>query len=189
MKRVAIMLGEGFEEIEALTTADVLRRAKIECDLISVKEEYVKGAHNVVVKADKIVGNDLKDYDMIVCPGGMPGAENLSKCNILVDTIKEFNNMNNKYIAAICASPAVVLSTAGIIKDRYITSYPGEEFESILEDSNYVEELVVVDGNLITSRGPATTLLFVYKLVDVLGGNSESLKSGMLWNMLEEEKD
>ncbi len=189
MKRVAIMLGEGFEEIEALTTADVLRRAKIECDLVSVKEEYVKGAHDIIIKSDKIVGNDLKDYDMIVCPGGMPGAENLAKCSILIDVIKEFNNMNNKYIAAICASPAVVLSKAEITKDRYITSYPGEEFEGILEDSNYVEELVVVDGNLITSRGPATTLLFAYKLVDILGGNSENLKNGMLWNMLEEEKE
>lgn len=189
MKKVAIMLGEGFEEIEALTTVDVLRRAKIECDLVSVKEEYVKGAHNVVVKADKVVQKDLIDYDMIVCPGGMPGAENLANCEILIDTIKEFNNNDNKYIAAICASPAVVLSKAGITNDRYVTSYPGEEFEGVLEDSNYVEELVVVDGNLITSRGPATTLLFAYKLVDILGGSSENLKSGMLWNMLEEEKE
>ena len=154
---------------------------------MSVKEEYVKGAHNVVVKADKVVQKDLIDYDMIVCPGGMPGAENLANCEILIDTIKKFNNNDNKYIAAICASPAVVLSKAGITNDRYVTSYPGEEFEGVLEDSNYVEELVVVDGNLITSRGPATTLLFAYKLVDILGGNSENLKNGMLWNMLEEE--
>jgi len=97
--------------------------------------------------------------------------------------------MEDKYIAAICAAPAMVLSAAEIEKDRYITSYPGEEYENMLEKANYVDELVVVDGNLITSRGPATTLLFAYKLVDILGGNSEELKQGMLWNMLEEEKE
>lgn len=189
MKRVAIMLAEGFEEIEALGAADVLRRAKIECDLVSIKDEYVKGAHNIIVKADKIIDDDLKSYDMIVCPGGLPGAEYLSKCEKLLETIREFDKKDNKYIAAICAAPAMVLKEAGIIKDRYITSYPGEEFSNLLEDANYVDELVVVDGNLITSRGPATTLLFAYKLVDVLGGNSETLKDGMLWNMLEEEKE
>ena len=83
----------------------------------------------------------------------------------------------------------MVLTSAGIEKNRYITSYPGEDFENLLENSNYVDELVVVDGNLITSRGPATTLLFAYKLVDILGGNSSSLKDRMLWNMVEEEKE
>ena len=96
-------------------------------------------------------------------------------------------NENNKFIAAICASPAMVLSAAGIEENRYITAYPGEDFEEMLGKANYVEELVVVDENIITSRGPATTLLFAYKIVDILGGNSESLKEGMLWNKLEEE--
>lgn len=81
----------------------------------------------------------------------------------------------------------MVLSVAEIEKDRYITSYPGIEYEEMLEKSNYVDELVVIDKNLITSRGPATTLLFAYKLVDVLGGNSIQLKKGMLWDMIEEE--
>ena len=96
--------------------------------------------------------------------------------------------MDDKYIGAICASPAMVLKSAGIEEDKYITSYPGEEFENMLEKANYVEELVVVDGNLITSRGPATTFLFAYKLVEILGGDAESLKNGMLWNMLENEE-
>ena len=97
--------------------------------------------------------------------------------------------MENKYIAAICASPAVVLSRAGIEEDRYITAYPGETFENMLEKANYVEELVVVDGNLITSRGPATAMLFAYKLVDILKSDSKGLKEEMLWDMLEEEKE
>ncbi len=189
MKRVAIMLAEGFEEIEALTTTDILRRSGIECDLIGIGNEYICGAHKITVKADKVIDQEIKKYDMIILPGGLPGATNLADNALLIEMLKEFNQDENKYIAAICASPAIVLSKAGIEKDRYVTAYPGEEFETLLENANYVEELVVVDGNLITSRGPATTMLFAYKLVDILGGNSEILKEGMLWNMLEEEKE
>lgn len=189
MKKVAIMLADGFEEIEALATADILRRAGIECDLVSIDKEMVLGAHKMQIKADKIISSEITSYDMIVCPGGLPGAKYLSECDELIDAIREFNSKDDKYIAAICASPAIVLSKAGIEENRYITSYPGEDFEELLDKANYVEELVVVDGNLITSRGPATTFLFAYKLVDLLGGNSKDLKEGMLWNMLEEEKE
>lgn len=188
MKSVAVFLAEGFEETEALATVDVLRRAGIKCDIVSIKEELVKGAHNIVVKADKIISKEIENYDMVVCPGGLPGAEYLSKNEMVLDVIRKFNNMEDKYIAAICASPAMVLKAAGIEENRYITSYPGEEFEGLLQKANYVEELVVVDGNIITSRGPATTLLFAYKLVDILGGDSNALKFGMLWNMLEKEE-
>ena len=189
MKKVAVFLAEGFEDIEALATVDILRRAGIKCDMVSIDGEFVKSAHNVVVKADRIIGEDIEEYDMVVCPGGLPGAEYLSKDERVLNIIRKFNNMENKYIAAICASPAMVLSAAGIENDKYITSYPGEDFENMLDKANYVEELVVVDGNIITSRGPATTFLFAYKLVDILNGNSEQLKEGMLWNMLEEEKE
>ncbi len=189
MKKVAVLLADGFEDIEALVTIDILRRAGIQCDMVGVENELVKTAHNVTIKTDKIINDDIEGYDMVVCPGGLPGAENLSKNEKVIETIRKFNNMENKYIAAICAAPAMVLSAAGIEKNKYITSYPGEEFEEMLENANYVDELVVVDGNLITSRGPATTFLFAYKLVDILGGNSEKLKEGMLWNMLEEEKE
>lgn len=186
MKNVAVLLAEGFEEIEALTVVDILRRADINCDIVSIDGEFVTSTHNITVKADKLLNDDIKNYDMIVFPGGLPGADNLAKNSKVIEIIKEFNN-ENKYIAAICASPAIVLEAAGIEKDRYITSYPGERFENLLENANYVEELVVVDGNLITSRGPATTMLFAYKLVDILGGDSNSLKEGMLWDMLESE--
>lgn len=186
MKRVAIILAEGFEEIEALTVVDVLRRAKIDCDMISIDKEFVTSSHNIMVKADKTIDDTIKEYDMIVLPGGLPGANNLANNDTVIELIKYFDE-NKKYIAAICASPAIVLSVAGIEKNRYITSYPEEKFEKLLEKSNYIEELVVVDDNLITSRGPATTMLFAYKIVDVLGGDSSSLKEGMLWNELEAE--
>ena len=189
MKKVAVFLAEGFEDIEALATVDILRRAGFLCDMVSIAGEFVKSAHGITVKADKIIGDDIESYDMVVCPGGLPGAEYLSKDERVLNVIREFNKMNNKYIAAICASPAMVLSAAGIEEDKYITSYPGEDFEEMLDEANYVEELVVVDGNIITSRGPATTFLFAYKLIDILGGNSEVLKEGMLWNAVEEEKE
>ena len=189
MKKIAVMFADGFEEIEALGTVDILRRSGVTCDIVSIQKETVTGAHGIKIQSDKIISEDIKNYDMIVCPGGLPGAEYLSECELLIETIKEFDKRTDKYIAAICASPAMVLSKAGIEKDRYITSYPGENFESLLEQSNYLEELVVVDNNLITSRGPATTFLFAYKLLDVLGVDSNTLKEGMLWNMLEEEKD
>lgn len=187
MKKVAVLLANGFEEIEALTVVDILRRAGIICDMVSISEDMVKGAHNIEVKSDKLFNEDIKDYNMIVLPGGLPGAENLAKDDKVLEVLKIFNNTKSKYIAAICASPALVLPAAGIEENRYITSYPDEEYEKILENANYVDELVVVDENLITSRGPATTMLFAYKLVDILEGDSSKLKEGMLWNKLEEE--
>ena len=186
MKKVAVLLAEGFEEIEALTVVDVLRRAKITCEIVSIEEKSVKGAHNIIVEADKILSEDIEDYDMLVFPGGLPGAENLANNQKILGVIRKFDKRKDKFLAAICASPAMVLTSAGIEENKYITSYPGDDFENLLEKANYVDELVVIDGNLITSRGPATTLLFAYKLVDVLGGNSNSLKEGMLWNMLEQ---
>lgn len=189
MKKIAVFLADGYEEIEALTVVDVTRRAGMKCDIVSIEGELVRSAHDIYVKADKLINEEeLKDYDMIVFPGGLPGADNLAKDARVINLIKYFNE-NKKFIAAICASPAMVLSAAGIEENRYITAYPGEDFETMLEKANYVEELVVVDENIITSRGPATTLLFAYKIVDVLGGNSESLKEGMLWNKLEEENE
>lgn len=187
MKKVAVLLANGFEEIEALTVVDVLRRAGITCDMVSIESEIVCGAHNIEVKSNKTFDEDIKNYDMVVLPGGLPGAENLAKNEKVLELLKSFNNDKSKYIAAICASPALVLPQAGIEENRYITSYPDAEYEKILEKANYVDELVVVDENLITSRGPATTMLFAYKLVDILGGDSNSLKEGMLWNKLEEE--
>ena len=189
MKKIAVLLADGFEEIEALTVVDVTRRAGMNCDIVSIEGELVRSAHEIYVKADKLFNEEeLKGYDMIVFPGGLPGAENLANDERVTKLVKYFND-EKKFIAAICASPAMVLSAAGIEENRYITAYPGEDFEVMLDKANYVEELVVVDENLITSRGPATTLLFAYKIVDVLGGNSEILKEGMLWNCLEEEKE
>jgi len=187
MNKVAILLADGFEEIEALTPKDVLNRAGIECDLISIKNDYlVTGANGVTVRANRILNTSdtLEEYEMLILPGGMPGAKYLSEDEHVISIIRAFNN-NNKYIAAICASPAIVLSRAGIVSGRRVTSYPG--MEKHLENAEYIDDLVVQDENIITSRGPATALEFSYKIVDVLGGNSDGIKAGMLYKYLSQK--
>ena len=182
--KVAVMLADGFEEIEALTVVDIVRRANIECDLISIKNEMVKGCHGVILKADKGILNINKDdYTMIVLPGGLPGADNLRDCEEVITLIKEFANNKEKYVAAICAAPQV-FAKADIVKGKEVTSYPANEFRKILSEAKYIDEnnrTVVVDENIITSRGPTTAFDFAYKIVEVLGGDEESLKRGMLY--------
>ena len=182
MKRVAVFLAEGFEEIEALTVVDILRRVNITCDMVSLKDLEVKGAHNILVKADKIISDEIKEYDLIVLPGGMPGAKNLQNSSDVIEIIKHFNE-NKKLIGAICAAP-IVLSTAQVIDGKNITSYPG--FEDELKGCNYIEdEAVVVDDNIITSRGPATAIAFSYKLIEALGEDSYiELSNSMMYNFL-----
>ena len=185
-KKVAVLLADGFEEIEALTVVDIVRRSNIECDLVSIKNEMVKSCHDVCIKADKRILNINKnDYTMIVLPGGLPGANNLRDCNELILWIKEFANKSDKYIAAICAAPQV-LAKADVIKNKEVTSYPADEFCNVLNGAKYIDDIkqtVVVDGNIITSRGPATAFDFAYKIVEILGGDVETLKNGMLYNL------
>ena len=185
MSKIAVFLAEGFEEGEALFVIDVLRRAGFQCDSVSIDEEMVKGSHDIVVKADKIISDEIKEYDMIVFPGGLPGATNLRADERVIELVKYFDKAPEKFIAAICAGP-IILAKAGIIKGRTITSYPGEQYTKLFKEANYVEDIVVIDDHLITSRGPATTLPFAYALIDVLGGDSSKLKQGMLYNMLRE---
>ena len=185
-KKIAVMLAEGFEEIEALSVVDIVRRSNMICDMVSINGEIVKGSHGIFIKADKNIAEINKDdYTMIVLPGGLPGADNLKECKELIFWIKEFSNNTKKYVAAICAAPQV-LAKAGIVKGKKITSYPDDEFRKSLKDAEYVDDIkqsVVMDGDIITSRGPATAFSFAYKLVEILGGNVETLKKGMLFNL------
>lgn len=184
MKSVAVMIADGSEEIEALTVVDVLRRANVKCDIVSVDGRSIKSSHNIEILSDKVIDNSIKEYDMIVLPGGLPGAYNLAENKLLIETLKEFSVEKDKYIAAICASPAIVLSKANIEEGKNITSYPGKGVEELLKKATYTENLVEVDGNIITSRGPATAMLFAYKLLDILGYNSKEISNEMLWNLL-----
>ena len=188
-KRVAVLLADGYEEGESLFVVDILRRAGIKADSVSIEGEMVRGCHDIYVKADRLISDvDYDEYDMVVIPGGMPGAANLKDCKAVTDWVRKFAE-EDRYVAAICAGP-MVLKEAGISAGRTLTSYPADKYRDMFADANYVddaadmEELVVVDGKLITSRGPATTFPFAYKLVEVLGGDAEKLKAGMLYNAL-----
>lgn len=176
MKKVALMLADGFEEIEALTVVDVLRRAQISCEMVGFSAT-VTGSHGITVTADRVFEGSLKDYDAVVLPGGMPGARHLRDKDSLLSELRQFQ-LENKWIAAICAAP-IALAKAGVLKDKHYTCYDGVQAE--ITDGSYQKETVVVDGHLITSRGPATALAFSYALVEHLGKDAKSLKKAMLY--------
>jgi 4-methyl-5(b-hydroxyethyl)-thiazole monophosphate biosynthesis len=188
-RKAAVLLADGFEEGESLFLADILRRTGVACDTVSIEEEMVRGCHDMYVKADRLVGDvDYNDYDMVIIPGGMPGAANLAKSEPVLAWVRQFMK-ENKYVAAICAGP-MVLKEAGVSTGRTLTSYPADRYRAMFADAYYVDDnaemecMVVTDGNLITSRGPATTFPFAFKLAGVLGGNVEQVKQGMLYNAL-----
>ena len=176
MKKVALMLANGFEEIEALTVVDVLRRAGFFCDMIGF-EEAVTGSHQITVTADQVWNGNLSAYDMVVLPGGMPGSTNLRDDDRLMEVLQEFQ-AEDKFVAAICAAP-IALDRAGLLNDKNFTCYDG--VEANIENGSYQKQTVVVDGKLITSRGPSTALPFAYELVHQLGGDADQLASSMLF--------
>ena len=188
-KRAAVLLADGFEEGESLFVVDIFRRTGVKADSVSIEGEMVRGCHDIYVKADRIISEDIfDDYDMVVIPGGMPGAENLRKCELVAKWVRKFDN-EKKYVAAICAGP-MVLKEAGISAGRTLTSYPADKYRDMFSDADYIDDngkmdmMVVQDGNLITSRGPATTFPFAFRLAEVLGGNVEAVKKGTLYNAL-----
>lgn len=176
MAKVAVILAEGFEEIEALTVVDVLRRANITCHMVGF-EARVTGSHAIQVQADRVFDGDLSEYDMIVLPGGMPGSAHLRDNEQLIAELQKFEQVGKK-VAAICAAP-IVLNRAGLLKDKEFTCYDGVQEQ--IADGHYRKETVVVDGHLTTSRGPATTLAFAYNLVEQLGGDANALREAMLY--------
>ena len=176
MAKVAVILADGFEEIEALTVVDVLRRANITCHMVGF-EAQVTGSHAIQVQADRVFDGDLSDYDMIVLPGGMPGSANLRDHELLIAELQKCEQIGKK-VAAICAAP-IVLNRAGLLKDKVFTCYDGVQEQ--IADGHYRKETVVVDGQLTTSRGPATALAFAYNLVEQLGGDVTGLREAMLY--------
>ncbi len=168
MKKVALFLAEGFEEIEALGTIDILRRAQIDVVTVSITENTtVTGTHKIPVVADKTFSdNDFTNYDMLILPGGMPGAKNLNEHEGLKELLTEFNNQE-KLISAICAAP-MVLGGLGMLDGKRATCYPG--FEAELIGANLTGENVVLDGNIITGKGPGLVFDFGLRIVEQLLG-------------------
>lgn len=177
---VYLFLAEGFEEIEALATVDILRRAEIEIQTVSITDSHkVMGAHKIEVTAD-ILFEEIKDNaEMYILPGGMPGTLNLGAFKPLCDLLKKANG-EGKYLAAICAAPSV-FGELGLLKGRKATCYPG--FEDKLLGAEFIEDSVVTSENIITSRGAGTAHLFGFKLVEILNSSdvADTLKKGMLY--------
>jgi protein deglycase len=159
-----VPLAEGFEEIEAVTIVDVLRRAEIEVTTAALGKNPVTGSHGIALVADRgLDGVSVSDFDAVVLPGG-PGARRLKEDARVQALLKQAASAG-KTIAAVCAAP-IALEAAGLLAGRRATSYPGHDLPS----SRYSEERVVIDGNIVTSRGPGTVLEFSLSLVEKLAG-------------------
>ncbi len=172
MKKVYVFFAEGFEEIEGLTVVDMLRRVQIETVMVSVGEtKTVTGAHGIAVLTDGVFTEyTYEDGIMAVLPGGMPGTNHLMAHEGLKDVLCTYQK-EKKYLAAICAAPSV-LGQHGLLEGRHATCYPG--FEEKLLGATPLKDAVVMDGNVITSKGMGTAIAFGAALVSVLAGEEKA---------------
>jgi len=171
---VYVHFAEGFEEIEAVTIVNVLRRAEIETVSVSITgDKAVRGSRGITVSADILFEDaDYSECEMIVLPGGMPGTKNLSEHAGLISEIKSFAE-SKKYLAAICAAP-MVFGKLGLLKGKRATIYPG--MEENLTGAKSTGGKIVIDENIITSKGPGTAMDFGLALVSLLKSKEEEAK-------------
>ncbi len=177
MSKVLVILADGFEEIEAVTIIDVLRRAGIEVTAACLGEKVVRGAHDLSLVADCLLDNVFgEEFDAIILPGGMPGSRNLRDDSRVIRLLQR-QAEGDHYLGAICAAP-IALEAAGVLKGKRATSYPGNELPSAL----YCDDRVITDGKLVTSRGPGTALEFALEWVRLLAGapKADQLRAGMI---------
>jgi len=167
MSTVLVPLAEGCEELEAVTIVDLLRRAKIHVVTAGLDRHPVKAGRGTTIMPDANLDDALKyDYDMIVLPGGLPGADNLGRDVRVVDLLKRMAAAG-KYVCAICAAPKV-LAEAGVLAGKRATCYPG--MLDGIDDVTCTGAAVEVDGKVITSRGPGTAIDFALRLIEALAG-------------------
>lgn len=187
MKKMLMLLAEGFEEVEAVTVIDYLRRMNIIVDTCSINgERKVIGGHRITIETDKDIDkiNSIKGYDGLIIPGGREAAIHLRDDGRVIELIKAFHD-EGKILVAICAGP-IVLNRAGILNGRKVTSYPG--FDNDLKNSEYKDDIIVEDGNIITARGPAVAVYFALKLIEILAGEERvgELRNDILLDKVEE---
>lgn len=169
---VLVPLAQGCEELEAVTITDLLTRAGINVVTAGLDKQTVTASRGMKLVPDKQLDDVLEDdFDMIVLPGGLPGADHLNNDQRIQTIVKKLA-VNNKYLAAICAAPRV-LATAGLLEGKHATSFPGALDQFPVNNMTYEEMAVVVDGNIITSRGPGTAIDFTLTLIDLLIGKEK----------------
>ena len=181
MNKTYVFFADGFEEIEAIGTVDILRRAGMDVTTVSVKDTHeVTGAHNVTIKADALLQDvTLDNAEWLILPGGMPGAENLNNCQPLQELLKAQNAKKGK-IAAICASPAVVLGQLGLIEGKRATCYPG--FEKLCTGAKMEDARCVTEDNIVTANGPSSVTNMCYAIITISKGKqtANEVMTGML---------
>ena len=168
MSKCLVLLADGFESVEAIAPIDILVRAGVDVIIAGVGETTIVSAQNIKVIADCILSADIGLFDLLLIPGGMPGSQNLAASDTVLEVIRQHNDAG-KLIGAICAAPAKVLAVNGFLDGRRATCFPAvmSDFDENIEA---VEEDVVVDGNIVTSRGFGTAIEFGYKLLELLQG-------------------
>lgn len=176
-----LFLAEGFEEMEALAVVDVLRRGEVEISLVSVtNNREVTSSHKVIVRTDLILEEvNAEEAECLIFPGGMPGAQNLGDCKALMELLQQHYD-KGRWVAAICAAPAMVLGKLKTNRKLRLTSYPG--FEKYLPSAELVADGVVVDGNVITGKGPGFAMKFGLTILEQIRSAelSGEVAAGML---------
>ncbi len=169
-KRIAVILADGFEEIEAVVPVDVLRRLEFEV-VIAGLSKTVRGSHGIVIQAECLL-SELKEseFDAVFLPGGMPGAANLRDSSEVLDIVRKINARGG-IVSAICAAP-IALKAAGVIEGKTVTSHPSVKND--LKGCVHTGELAETDGNIVTGKGPGATFEFAVKLASALGKKPEA---------------
>ncbi|AXH10970.1 DJ-1 family protein [Malaciobacter halophilus] len=178
MAKIIVPIANGFEEIEAISVIDICRRADIEVTIAAVEQIETTGAHNIKIKADCMINEVNDEFDMIVLPGGLPNAFTLAENEKVQSLLKNMKEKKKK-IAAICAAP-YALHKANVLNHNY-TCYPSFE-EKIRLDGYHKDDMVVIDDDVITSKGPATATTFALELVRAIKGDEvySNIKKGVL---------
>jgi protein deglycase len=180
MANACILLADGFEEIEAVTVIDVLRRASVDVTLVGVHGDWVCGSHAIQIKTDMSLSEaQRREWNAAVLPGGLPGATTLRDDSNVQNFIRQQRDRDGVLLCAICAAP-IALSAAGVLKDCRVTCYPG--FEDQLDEATLCDDAVVVDGRVVTSRGAGTAMEFALTVAEQLAGaaTAAALRKKML---------
>ncbi len=180
MTKAAVLMIEGYEESETMQIVDLLRRAEIETHTFRFQEDpFVYSMQGMYVKADKVFSDEVKDYDVIVVPGGRTAWQRFIGNEDVMNMLRWFND-NNKLIAAMC-SGTKVLEAAGVLKGKTVTGYTG--YGEVLKSAGkFVEDVAVFDQNVITSQGPATPYPFAFKIMEACGIDPSPLKERLLYH-------
>jgi len=179
MPHAVVVLADGFEEVEAVTVIDLLRRAEINVTILGLDGLEVRGAHDIWVRADQMFRGYSGSFDALVLPGGGPGTKRLAASVELLELVRRSYDQG-LLCAAICAAPTV-LAKAGILKGKKAVCYPG--CEDKMSDATVLEDAVTVDGNIITSRAAGTAIPFALEIIYALAGEEieESVSSSILY--------